>query len=157
MGTDRAFLAKWWREAWTEGLWAAAWSKSVEGLTAEQAAWRASPVPGVEGRGHSIWQHVMHMVFWRESWLRRVGTEVKPSAEEVGTLNWVEVGADGERGWAEACRRLAQTQERIAAVLADPSLSQEHFGAVASFVPHDCYHFGQINMLRGLLGMGVIE
>ena len=36
-------------------------------------------------------------------------------------------------------------------------LNEEHFRALANFVPHDCYHFGQINMVRGMLGMKAIE
>jgi hypothetical protein len=33
MPPDRDLVTKWWSEAWTEGLWAAAWSKSLDGLT----------------------------------------------------------------------------------------------------------------------------
>lgn len=157
MRDDRAFIARWWSEAWSEGLWAAAWSKSVEGVTGEQAAWRPPSREGVSESRHSICQHVWHIVFWRESWLRRVETGVKPSEEELARLNWRARGADADGDWADARRRLAQTQERIAEVLADEDLSEEHFRAVACFVPHDCYHFGQINMIRGMLGMRAIE
>ena len=155
---DREFVLKWWNQAWTEGLWAAAWGKSIEGLTAEQAAWRAPAAAGAPDAGarHSIWQNVLHMVFWRENWLRRVGTGVKPSAEELARGNWPEVGG-GEAEWAAARARLAETQKRIADALADPGLNEEHFRALANFVPHDCYHFGQINMVRGMLGMKAIE
>ncbi len=153
---DRELIVKWWNEAWAEGLWAAAWCKSVEGLTAEQAGWRPPSAPGVEGSRHSIWQNVLHVVFWRESWLRRVDSGQKPSKEEMAIGNWPQVDGS-EAGWAEARRRLTETQERIGAALADPSLSEEHFGALAYFVPHDCYHFGQINMVRGMLGMKAIE
>jgi uncharacterized damage-inducible protein DinB len=153
---DRAFIRKWWDEAWSEGLWAAAWCKSIEGLTAEQAAWRPPSAPGVAEPRHSIWQNVLHMVFWRESWLRRVATGVKPSAEELARGNWPET-TSGERGWAEARARLAETQKRIAGTLADPGLSEEHAATLAYFLPHDCYHFGQINMMRGMLGMKAIE
>ena len=53
--------------------------------------------------------------------------------------------------------RLRETQERMAAALADPGLSEEHARVLAYFVPHDCYHFGQINLLRGMVGMKPIE
>ncbi len=39
-----------WDGAWQQGLWAAPWSKVLDGLTASQAEWR----PHL-GR-HSIWQ-----------------------------------------------------------------------------------------------------
>ena len=35
----REHVMKWWNEAWSEGLWAASWRKSLDGLTAAQAAW----------------------------------------------------------------------------------------------------------------------
>ena len=106
----------------------------------------------MEGGRHSIWQNVLHVVFWRENWLRRVSTGVKPSKEEMAAGNWPQVGTEtggasprtaqgDEAAWAEARRRLTETQERIGAALANPSLSEEHFGALAYFVPHDCYHF----------------
>ena len=68
---------------------------------------------------------------------------------------WDEAWTEGL--WAAAWARLAETQRRIGDALADPGLSEEHFGALAHFVAHDCYHFGQINMVRGKLGMGAIE
>ncbi len=156
MATDRELIVRWWNDAWTEGLWAAAWSKSVEGLTAEQAAWRPPSAPGVDGPRHSIWQNVLHIVFWREMWLRRVATGQKPSKEDLATGNWPEVNG-GEAGWAEARQRLGETQKQMAAALASPELSEEHSKALAYFLPHDCYHFGQINMVRGMLGMKAIE
>src|SRR6185503_3362504 len=75
--TDRELFAKWWNEAWSSGLWAASWSKSIDDLSPQQAAW--SPAPG----RHSIWQIVLHMAFWRETWLRRVESGQKPTDDEV--------------------------------------------------------------------------
>src|SRR4029450_9504565 len=45
--TDRELIIKWWDEAWTEGLWAAAWSKSIDGLRPQQAG--GEPPGGVGG------------------------------------------------------------------------------------------------------------
>jgi hypothetical protein len=64
VSAGRELVIKWWDEAWTEGLWAAAWSKSLNDLTPAQAAWR--PPATVGGERHSIWQLVLHMIFWRE-------------------------------------------------------------------------------------------
>ena len=57
---DRHALVEQWDEAWSEGVWWTAWSRALEGLTAEQAAWKPAP------DRHSIWQLVNHMAFWRE-------------------------------------------------------------------------------------------
>ena len=40
---DREFVLKWWNQAWTEGLWAAAWGKSIEGLTADMIIFSGVP------------------------------------------------------------------------------------------------------------------
>ena len=57
---QRDELLKLWNDAWTEGLWAAAWGKAIDDLTPAQATW--TPAPG----RHSIWQIVNHVIFWRE-------------------------------------------------------------------------------------------
>ena len=104
--TDRELLLSFWNAAWSEGLWAAAWSKSVDNLTPAQAAW--SPAPG----RHSIWQIVLHMIFWRENELRRFATGQPPSAKEVEELNFPTLTDTSQIAWDKACERLRDTQER---------------------------------------------
>jgi hypothetical protein len=148
---ERALIARWWDEAWDEGLWAASWEKSVAGLTARQAAWRPR---AVKGERHSIWQLVLHMIFWRESWLRRAATGVRPSGEEVQKFNFPKVSGASPAAWSAALKRFKKTQKQVGKALrtlgpnADPMIY---------FLPHDCYHFGQINMLRGMQGLKPIE
>lgn len=144
----RAFVADAWDAAWSEGAWAAAWSKSLEGLSAEQAAW--SPAPG----RHSIWQIVLHMVFWRESYLRRVATGERHTPEELARLNFPEITDAAEAAWAEARRRFEDTQQRMSSALREPDPKHD---VLASFYPHDAYHFGQINYLRAMLGIKPID
>jgi uncharacterized damage-inducible protein DinB len=147
----REFVNRWWREALSDGLWAASWAKSLEGVTPAQAAW--SPAPG----RHSIWQIVMHMVFWRESWLRRMKTGKGPTREELAVGNFPAISEVTEEAWAAARARLAAAHDGIGATLADTTLSDEQFRVLAHFLPHDCYHFGQINFLRAMLGLAAIE
>jgi len=144
----RAFIAGWFDEAWADGLWSASWSKSLEGLTAEQAAWS----PG-EGR-HSIWQLVLHMVYWRERHLRRIETGQPQPDDDLATLNWPVLTGVSEPAWAEARARFESTQQRLAALLRDPDPGHD---ILVYFLPHDCYHFGQINALRAMLGLPPIE
>lgn len=153
MGTDRELIVKWWAEAFDHGLWAAAWSKSLEGLTAEQAVWRPSPEAGTREL-HSIHQIVLHMIFWRESWLRRVASGQKPTAEEIAERNFPEVNEHSDPAWSATRARFAETQALLARAFADPATQTD---ALAYLLPHDCYHFGQINLLRAMLGLAVIE
>lgn len=144
----REFVAVWWEEAWDEGLWAASWSKSIDGLTAAQAAW--SPAPG----HHSIWQIVLHMIFWRESWLRRVATGQKPTPDELERLNFPRIEDKSDAAWAEARHRFADTQVRLGQGLRNSSSEAD---PLAYFLPHDAYHIGQINYLRAMQGLKPIE
>jgi uncharacterized damage-inducible protein DinB len=145
---ERALLLSFWNAAWSEGLWAAAWSKSIDTLTPAQAAW--SPAPG----RHSIWQIVLHMVFWRENELRRFATGQPPSAKEVEELNFPKLPDVSQAAWDRARERLKDTQERIAAVYADTTKDLDR---ARYLLPHDCYHLGQINYLRAMQGLPPIE
>ncbi len=152
--TDRALIVKWWSEAWTDGLWAASWSRSLDGLSAARAAWQPPSAPGVGGQRHSIWQLVLHMVFWRENWLGRLKGGAKPTPDEMARLNFPAIADASEAAWAAARERFADTQNRIAAALRDGGPAAD---PVMYFLPHDCYHFGQINYLRAMQGLKPIE
>jgi len=154
--TNYQHMAAWWEEAFDEGLWAAAWSKSLEGLTPEEAAWQPPSGPGVAdaGRRHSIWQIVLHMIFWRENWLRRVATGQKPTKEEIAAGSFPMVHHITEEAWAATRAHFNQTQQRIGDVLNNLTPESE---PVMYFLPHDSYHFGQINYLRAMLGLKPIE
>jgi uncharacterized damage-inducible protein DinB len=151
--TDRELIVKWWNDAWNEGLWAAAWSKSIE-LSPQEAAWHPSSAPGVSSGRHSIWQIVLHMIFWRESWLRRAATGQKPTKEEIAAGNFPPLTDTTQAAWDAARQHFADTQTRMAAVLADPKTD---ISILVYFVPHDSYHFGQINYLRAMQGLKPIE
>lgn len=147
----RKLIVQWWDEAWSEGLWAASWSKSLQGLTPKQAAWRPT---GVKGKRHSIWQIVLHMVFWRESWLRRAETGVRPTEDELKRLNFPEIDDVSKAAWAGAIKRFEQSQKRVAKALRTLGPKGD---PLTYFLPHDCYHFGQINMLRAMQGLKPID
>ena len=102
--TDKDLFLKWWGDAWDAGLWAAAWSKSVEGLAPEQAAWQ--PAGRDTAPHHSIWQIVEHMIFWRENWLGRLDGGPRPTEAELKSCNCPLPGDVSDRAWADARRRL---------------------------------------------------
>jgi hypothetical protein len=103
---------------------------------------------------HSIWQNVLHMVFWREANLDRLTTGKGPGPDEVKRLNFPAPEAVTVAAWEEAKRRLGATHERVAGAIADPNVPLDR---ISYLLPHDCYHFGQINYLRGMLGLAPIE
>jgi hypothetical protein len=149
-----AHVQSWWNDAWGEGLWAASWSKSLEGLTAQQAAW----IPPSNGRTHSIWQHVLHMCFWRDNCLKRVNEATlnqRPTEEDIKRLNFPTVTDLSEAAWIETKKRFVESQQRVAAAFDDPAVQDKK--TLAYLLPHDCYHFGQINMIRGMQNFPPIE
>lgn len=152
--SQRLDLQSWWNDAWTEGLWSASWSKSIDGLTAAQASW----LPQHSGRKHSIWQHVLHMIFWRDNCLRRVTPATlnqRPTEDDIKRLNFPDLTDTSEQAWTIAKTRFQESQARIAAAFADPSI--QDIRLLSYLIPHDCYHFGQINMIRGMLNLPAIE
>jgi len=158
-GTTREFVTKLWNDAFTQGLWAASWSKSIEDLTAAQAAWQppdAASLHGQAGKRHSIWQNVLHMCLWREHWLRKLAGQTTPK-EVLETQNFPVIADASEGAWAAARARFIESQKQIGAALASAKVSDEQFEGIAHFLPHDCYHFGQINYLRAMQGLKAIE
>jgi hypothetical protein len=145
---DRESLLTWWNEAWDKGLWAASWKRSLEGLTGKQAAWKPSP------DRHSIWQIAEHMIFWREGQLRVARGGAKASEEEVQRLNFPEPAETSDAAWNATVRRFEETQRALAAAIADPAVDVSR---LANFLPHDAYHFGQINYLRALMWLPPLE
>lgn len=148
MPMDRLGLSKLWNEAWDTGLWSASWSKSVEGLTAAQAAWK--PVP----QRHSIWQIVAHVVFWREEALRRLAGQPKAAEDVVARMNFPPPATATESAWKEALQQLATSQEAVARTLAD---ERADIKSLPYVLAHDCYHMGQINLLRALQDLPPID
>lgn len=148
MTSDRDLLRSWWDSASTDGLWAAPWQQSIDDLSPAQAAWQPTDATGA--RRFSIWQHVLHMCFWREDALRRLTDPTKPSDDTVARLNFPEITDPSDAAWTATRARFARTHADIAARLREPA---SDISRLAFMVPHDCYHFGQINLLRALQGL----
>lgn len=137
-----------WNEGWNSGLWAAAWSKTVESLNAQQAAWK----PAAQRK--SIWQNIEHMIFWREVILRRAAGEKGPGDEEIARRNFPEPAAVTDEAYASLLTRLKASQDAIAAHLSKSGPATDKIPYV---IAHDCYHMGQIHYIRALQGLPPIE
>lgn len=144
---ERESLIRLWEEAWNEGLWAAAWSKSVEDLSLGQASWKPHP------DRHSIWQIVHHILFWREYSFRTLAGD-RPDDAEVARRNWEEPAEVSTEAWEATLRRFAESQDRVIQTLRG---SEERLNRFLYHLPHDNYHMGQIMYLRAMLGLPPIE
>jgi uncharacterized damage-inducible protein DinB len=150
---DRRELVEWWDEAADGAVWWAPWSRAVEGLTAEQAAWKPAP------DRHSIWQLVNHMSFWREYLVHRAEGGAPSTEEDLHRQNWQEPAEVSEEAWRAARSRFTESHAKVRAVLANPATPPppEPELDLRYLLPHDSYHVGQIMFIRALLGMKPLE
>jgi uncharacterized damage-inducible protein DinB len=154
---DRETMLRLWDELWESGLWAASLSKSVEDLTAAQAAWRPDIPAGERGRRHSIWQIVHHIMYWREVAVRRTMGGPSPTEEETQSRNFDAPLDEREAtsgNWRITREKFGESHRLVRAAIADESLSIERFPYVLA---HDTYHLGQIMMLRAMQGLKPID
>jgi hypothetical protein len=145
---DRATIRKLYQDLWSEGLWAAPWSKAVADLTAAQAAWKPSP------DRHSIWQLAVHVMFWREYYLNKKLRGEKPTDVEVARRNFEQPAIVDDATWAETKRRLEASHAATSAAFDDDRLPPRDLGQILA---HDAYHLGQVMMLRAMQGLKPIE
>lgn len=137
------------------GLWAHSLLDALEGLTAEQAAWK----PRKKG-AHSIWEIVNHTTYWKDFLVQRLnGSTAKFSDEE----SWV-VEETSEEAWAKAVTRLKHTHNALMRRLREKTLNLDKpfpgekmptSEALYGVLAHDCYHTGQILTLRQMQGIGL--
>ena len=116
--------------------------------------WQPPSAPGVTGVRKSIWQLVEHMIFWRENWLGRLDGGPRPTDADLALHNWPEIRDRSPAAWQATRRRFEQSHERVAAAVRD---RYDVAATMIYFLPHDCYHMGQINYLRAMLGLKPIE
>jgi hypothetical protein len=145
---EREALIELWDEAWRDGLWAAAWSRALDGVTAEQAAWKPAP------DRHSIWQSVHHVLFWRDVTLRRTRGEPRPDDAEIARCNWEEPAEASAAAWQDTARRYEASHREMVRALKTADQTLERF---LYHLFHDNYHIGQIMQLRAMRGFAPIE
>jgi len=108
---------------------------------------------------HSIWELALHMTAWADVALRRAqGNKVNPTDAE----DWpIPADLDAE-GWSRDLARLREAHQALSQFAAGASESQLD-ARVAGYeyslramlhgvVEHDCYHGGQIALLKKLVG-----
>jgi uncharacterized damage-inducible protein DinB len=123
--------------------------EALDGVTAKMASAR-SP-----GGAHNIWQIVLHITVWQETlrrWLQ--GDLHRPSDAE----DWPKLTDKSEAAWAEAKKRLRQSNDalRDVAMTLDESRLEQPLGdgmskvyvALHGIIQHNIYHAGQISMLK---------
>lgn len=125
----------------------------VANITADQAA--ARPALGK----FSIWQHIRHMIFWKDKLTNAVRGNVIPRSSQVAPEeNWPTITDTSEEAWQITMSELRASQQRLLDALTDFSetrLSDTVKGrdydfafALYSMPCHDTYHAAQIVLLK---------
>lgn len=125
----------------------------ISDVTAEQAA--APPALGE----HSIWHHVLHMIFWKDSVTAAVrGAPIPASRDLPPEENWPTVSDSSQSAWQKTLSELRASEERLQSALGDFSderLFETVKGrdydfslAIHGVSDHDLYHSAQIALLK---------
>ena len=125
----------------------------IRDVTAEQAA--ARPALG----DHSIWQHVLHMIFWKDRVSAAArGAPIPTSSKVPPEENWPTVSDSSQEAWQKTLMELRASEARLQSALdgfSDERLLETVKGRDYSFyvavhgVPdHDIYHSAQIALLK---------
>lgn len=153
----KQMLVEQFSACYDENTWFVALKNALDGVTAEQAAWKA------DGVDNSIWECVSHLNFYNFAYLERFkGVHyVYPTDDNDATFETPE-GA-GDEAWAVAVARLDAILKEFRELLknADDSKFDQPVSAVnhakwstliANINAHNAYHGGQILLLRKLQG-----
>lgn len=128
----------------------------LNGVTAAQAA--AHPIPNA----HSIWEILLHIAGWDGAVLKRMhGTPIMLSDDE----NFPNIKDASDAAWTKAithCKDVHDQLVRAVAAFPDSRLKEnvpgkekqeyyDFFYMFAGIAQHECYHSGQIVLLKKLL------
>ena len=117
-------------------------SKSVAGLTAEQASWKQGEA------NHSIAQLVQHLVFWNQAQLAKMKETKGPqySGKNDETFGGSVDKAAWDKAVADLDAVLTDMEKWIEA--ADDKTLQPWYDTIAHISAHNAYHTGQILYIR---------
>jgi uncharacterized damage-inducible protein DinB len=136
-----------------QNVWFVSLKSALEGVTAEQAAWKPA------GVDNSIWENVNHIIFWNERWTRRYLGELNypEDIENTGTFK------SRETDWQATVDKAFAVMEDWRQKLNDIGDDKLHspvndqddspwWSPLAQQNIHNAYHIGQIVLLRKLQG-----
>lgn len=139
-----AFEYSYLHEDWSNPL-----DQTLEGITAEQAAWRASP----ESMG--IWDMVLHLAAWNENIIERIQTGENTHPTEGAWPPKPDVPDEHE--WEAAKARLLASLDGVKNLIQTAPFekiqsSPYGFPDLACRCLHMAYHIGQIVKIREIQG-----
>jgi len=138
--------------------WFVAVRNVLEGVTAEQAAWKA------EGTNNSIWESLSHLTFYNSAYVQRFkGLDYKYSTNDNDETFTVPDNPSEDDWIAEVfkfdltMRELRELIEAADASKFDQAVSETNQASWAELIlninAHNAYHGGQMLLIRKLQGI----
>lgn len=145
----REFLRVGFEYTYAHDDWVFPLDQALEGISAEQAAWR--PGPDLMG----IWDIVLHLAVWNENIVERIETGLAAHPAEGAWPPKAETATQVE--WEKAKARLWGSVESLKSLLATAPFEKIHkspygFPDLLCRFTHMGYHLGQIEKLRECKG-----
>jgi hypothetical protein len=137
-----------------ENHWQAGLLQLVKDPTYKQALWKPS-----EER-HSIWEIVRHINFWKRSAIAYILDKERPDSV-MG--NWTKDRSElKESDWKNEQEEMEHLHEEIKQTAMKMGMGifdskERKANYLRTIYYHDCYHAGQIGLLRVLQGLKPIE
>lgn len=128
-------------------------AKILDGITEDSAFWE--PTEGA----HSIAQLVSHMIYWRQSLVKRLENDLEYKSSMKSEDNWKTTKALKILGWKKLLGQLEESQNKIVNLLQkeDDSFLEKPYSAKATMhelikgiIQHDIYHLGQIAYVKSI-------
>jgi uncharacterized damage-inducible protein DinB len=110
-------------------------------------------------KAHSIAQLVAHVVYWRQSLIRRLEGDWEYRGSMQSEDNWPANAKLKRTGWKSILASLNESQQRLVSLLdkqSDTLLRKKYSekstyrDVVVGIIQHDLYHLGQIAYLKSL-------
>lgn len=151
--SSKDVLSEQFDACYDENAWFVAAKTALDGVTAEQAAWKPT------GVDNSIWENVNHLIFWNERWLQRYRGELNEPQDVENTTTF----KSEETDWTATVDKLYAVMDEWRAKLAGIDDDKLNSAVNAQYQApwrsplahqniHNAYHIGQIVLLRKLQG-----
>jgi len=143
--TLKSILLAQFRQTWHEQDWFVPVKQGLQGITAEQAIWKASD------SSHSIGELAYHILFWNKRSLDKFNNQKSPAFDGNNNETFTAFTA---ASWASTVQQLDQCMKdwETAIEKADEAKLKDWYDTLAHINIHTAYHTGQILFIRKLAG-----
>jgi uncharacterized damage-inducible protein DinB len=137
--------------------WFVAVRNAIEGVTAEQAAWRA------EGTDNTIWESLAHLIYYNNAYLQRFkGFEFQYDTTD-NDVTFAQGDAVTDDAWSAEIEKFDRVMNEFRDLLnaadeskfTDPvptNTARRWWEVIADMNAHNAYHAGQVLLIRKLQG-----